>query len=309
MTGQTSSKKGMFAQLQTLMVSRIPVVWILSSEEARAERGIVNLAQNLEFEGHRSLCGIWSLTGGKAQAGGWDEPRGWGAEDENAPPLPEEFRPADDIGSRMAASPNGGLQLAVNWALAHPKRPALLIVRDAHNFMANDFWRRVVKDATLLLRDTFTTIVCVSVSDDIRDDIKRDLAIIRPGLPSLPVLEKNVKETLSSWDLDVDSREVAAALRGLSVQQAQDLVTLDYSDHGAVDPVRLSKLKATELAAVHGVSFAGEAADFGEVGGFGNFKAWMSKRRWGVLAKQRGTLASTSRKAWFSLVFPAVARL
>jgi SpoVK/Ycf46/Vps4 family AAA+-type ATPase len=52
------------------------------------------------------------------------------------------------------------------------------------------------------------------------------------------------------------------------------------SENGSVDTGRLSKMKARELAAVHGVHFKGEAGDFAEVGGFDLFKTWMRKRRW-----------------------------
>lgn len=280
MTGLKSSQRGMFAQLQTFIISRIPVIWLLTSEEQRAERGIASLAANLKFEDRKAVCAIWSLTGGKAQAGGWEEPRGWQSDPNNGPPLQDDFRPEDELGERMAATPNGGLQLALNWALKHPKHPSILIVRDAHNFLGNDYWRRVVKDATVLLRDTLTTLVCVSVSAELPDDLRREVAILKPGLPTLPVLEKHVKSTLQALDIDADSRECAAALRGLSCQQATDLVTLDYTENKGVSPVRLSKLKATELASVHGVHFKGEAADFAEVGGFTYFKSWMRKRRW-----------------------------
>jgi hypothetical protein len=201
----------MVAQLQLLMNSRIPAIWLLTSEEDRAERIISRLAAEFEFKGKWATCGIWSLTGGEAHAGGWDQPKGWSArsfhvlpasvypENFAAPPLPSALTPSgDSIAAKMAATPNGGIQLALDWALENPTQPCVLIIRDAHVFLQNDYWRRVVKDAARLLRDTLTSLVCVGVTDDIPDDLRRDLAILRPGLPSLTALESNLTGTLNS---------------------------------------------------------------------------------------------------------------
>ena len=280
MTGLSNGAVDMFAQLKLYINSRIPVVWLLTGEEYRAERGIANYARTFEWQGTRSLLGIWSLTGGSNQAGGWAEFDGWTSDPFNGSPLPDEFYPQDPVGAKMVATPHGGLLRGINWATEHPTHPCILIVRDAHNFLSNDYWRRVLKDAEVKLRKTLTTIVCVSVSDELPQDLRRHVAYIRPGLPSLDALIAQLSPTIKKLKIKSEPRECAAALRGLTSQQAIDLLTLDYSKHGAVDTSRLSKLKATELASVHGVSFRGNPSDFGVVGGFDVFKQYMSKRRW-----------------------------
>jgi len=298
MTGLPSND--MLAQLQTLISARIPAVWLLTTEEDRAERAIAVLAADFFYKQKYCACGIWSLTGGETHAGGWDEPRGWRGrsfhrgqypEGFEPPRLPAVFSSTEPVKQKMAATPNGGIQLAIDHALENPTTPCLLIVRDAHVFLQNDYWRRVIKDSSRLLRDTLTTVVCLGVTDDIPDDLRRDLAILRPGLPTLGALEAHVRSTLTSLgQTEIDSRECAAALRGLGVQQASDLITVDLSSHGNIDIARLSKSKARELAAVHGVHFAGEGDDFAVVGGFDRLKEWMRKRRWafGQAARDAG---------------------
>lgn len=280
MTGLKNENQDMFAKLQLYINSRIPVVWLLSSEEDRVERGIAKFAKTLEWDGIKSLLGIWSLTGGENQAGGWSEYDGWTGQPYNGSPLPDDFYPRDPVGAKMVSTPHGGLLRGINWATEHPTYPCILIVRDAHNYLQNDYWRRVIKDAESKLRKTLTTIVCVSVSDDLPPDLRRHVAYIRPGLPSFDALTSLLTPSINKLKIKTDPRECAAALRGLTSQQAIDLLTLDFSKHGKVDTSRLSKLKAEELASVHGVSFRGDPTDFGIVGGFDHFKKYMKKRRW-----------------------------
>jgi hypothetical protein len=269
----------MFKQMKLYINSRIPVIWLVTSEEGRAERGIAQYARNLEWQGDSGRLGIWSLTGGVNQGGGWSEFPKWREKPIEGQPLPDEFFLADPIGAKIAATPNGGLLIGLNWAVENPAIPCLLVVRDAHCFLKNDYFRRVLKDAELKLRGTLTTIICISITAEVPHDIKRNLAFIKPGLPTLKALQKLIKPTLKKLKLDISCYDCAAALRGLNSQQANDLIMLDFSKHGEIDITRLSKLKAKELASVHGVSFKGEASDFNNVGGFDQFKNWLKKRR------------------------------
>lgn len=276
----TEKSMDMFEQLKLFIQSRIPVTWLVTSEETRAERGIANYARFLEYKGSKSTLGIWSLTGGKRQAGGWSELPGWQKKPFNGTPLPDEFQPDDPIGDKMAATPHGGLLLAMNWATEHPIEPAILIIRDAHCFLKNDYWRRALKDAESKLRNTLTSIVCISCTDEVPQDIKRNLAFIRPGLPTLKALQRLLKPTIEALKIEnVTCYDCASALRGLTSQQAIDLLTLDYTmNNGNVSVERLSKLKAKELASVHGVSFEGDISKFEGIGGYEKAKDYVQER-------------------------------
>jgi hypothetical protein len=276
-----------------MISARVPVIWFLTSEEQRAEAGIASLAATMEFKEARGLCAIWSLTGGTEIAigsdgkpdpsiprkptnkPGWCEPDGWRAEPFNGAALPDNWAKAE----AMAQSPYGALLQARDWALEHKTQPVTLIVRDAHNFMKIEHWRRAVKDLSKQLRDTLCSLVLLSINEEIHADLRRDVAIVRPGLPSVEVLTSNAKRTLAKLGSKADPRTCAASLKGLGVKQANDLLTLDFVEHhGEVDPERLSRLKAEELASVHGVHFEGESHQLGSVGGLDHYKAWLHKR-------------------------------
>lgn len=265
----------MLSRVQTMISARVPVIWFLTSEEQRAEAGIASLAAGMEFKGNKGLCAIWSLTSGPQSKPGWTTPDGWSGEPYNGAPLPEGWAPSE----AMTQSPYAALLQARDWALEHKTQPLVLIVRDAHNFMKLEHWRRAVKDCAKQLRDTLCSLILLSVSDEIHADLRRDVAIVRPGLPSVEVLTSNAKRTLAKLGSNADPKACATALKGLGVKQANDLITLDFvENHGEVDPERLSKLKASELASVHGVHFEGESHQLGSVGGLDHYKAWLAKR-------------------------------
>lgn len=271
--------KNMLARVQTIISARVPVIWFLTGEEQRAESGLANLAKNMDFKGHKGICAIWSLTSGVDGKPGWTHPDGWLEERVNGKavntPIPDNFAPSQP----MAGSPHGAILQAKKFALENKTQPMILVVRDAHMFMGSDPWRRALKDCARELRNTLTTVVLVSVSDQIKDDLRRHIALVKPGLPSVEVLTSNAKNALAKLGAKgVHPRECALALRGLGVGQATDLIKLDFVEHGSVDPERLSRLKAEELASVHGVSFEGEAHQMGQVGGLDHYKRWLNKR-------------------------------
>jgi SpoVK/Ycf46/Vps4 family AAA+-type ATPase len=262
-------KQHLLSRVQAFVSARVPVIWLVTGEEQRAEGGIASLASNMKFKDNEGLCAIWSTTTGQDNKPGWTTPDGWKGEGV----------PVFGPNPQLAMSPHGALLQARDWAIDHPTQPMVLIVRDAHHFTKKPEWRRTVKDLSRQLRDTLTTLILLSVSDQIDPDIKRDIAIIKPGLPSVEVLTTAAKQALTTLGVkDVHPHDCALALRGLGVREAQDLIKLDYVEHSQVDTERLSKLKAESLASVHGVHFEGEPSELADVGGLDKYKAWLNKR-------------------------------
>ena len=262
---------GMLARVKTMIGARVPVIWLLTTEEQRAESGLASLALSMEFNEKACFFAIWSLTGGKDSKPGWCKADGWTGD-----PIPDDF----SKNAQMEMVPHGALLQARDYAIENKTQPFIMVVRDAHTLMKNDPWRRAVKDLSRQLRDTLATLVLLSVSEEIAPDLKHEVAIVRPGLPSIEVLTKNVRSTLASLGSKAEPRLCAMALRGLGIKQATDLLNLDFVENaGSIDPERLSHLKAEELASVHGVHFEGESHQLGNVGGLAHYKAWLRKRR------------------------------
>ena len=248
----------MFRQLKLYINSRIPVIWLQTSEESRAENGIANYAKTLEWDGEKAIFGIWSLTGGDPQIGGWDEFKGW-----KGPPLPDDFRPTDPIKAKMIATPNGGLLAAINWATENRLTPAILIVRDAHCFLKNDYWRRVIKDAESNLRNTLTTIVCISVLSDVPQDIRRNLAFIKPGLPSLSALIRLISPTAIKLKLDFIFLKKNATekdlleIKGLKEEEQHDVLLQRFAERQNMAKEKAQNAIISELSSKYATALRG----------------------------------------------------
>jgi ATP-dependent 26S proteasome regulatory subunit len=228
-----------------------------------------NLAQNMKYDSTTGQCAIWSITGGEMGSPGWYKPDGW------ATNWPDNFI-AEPM---MAESPHGAIIQAVEYAVNNPTEPWLLIIRDAHTLYESDPWRCAVKDSCKKLRSTYTTLILLTCQSELPDDIKDDLTVISTDLPTVQVLASQSQNTLKQINSKADSQTVAQALKGLGVVQANDAILLDYAEHGTVDPVRLSKIKAQELAKVAGLTFEAESGTLADVGGLDLWKQWLNQRK------------------------------
>ncbi|MFA6432963.1 MAG: AAA family ATPase [Candidatus Paceibacterota bacterium] len=301
----------LFNRIKTLIDARIAAIWLHSHEEIRMESALGRMAHNSSFlqkdapETERLFgnCAIWSLTSGVDGKPGWCQPDGWTSMPDNPPKdyrrgeeIPKDFAP----NPAMAAAPHGALLQAISYAKEHPMSPWILIVRDAHMFLKNDAWRRAIKDASRQLRSTMTTIVMLSVESELPPDLKNDVALVRPGLPTKQALLAQVKSTAKQFEITIDCEACADALRGLGIRQATDIMLLDYKEHnGTIDPIRLSQAKAKELASVDGLTFEGESWSIGSVGGLEEYKVWLKQRKNGFSKKAREFGLPTPRGVLF----------
>lgn len=260
----------MLKRLKNLIGACVSGIVLHTHEEARFERAIADLARNMHHEETSGNCAIWSLTSGGQGAPGWQQPDGWTGSE-----LPTDFIP--DI--MMAEAAHGAILQMVSYAVSHPTEPWIFIIRDAHTLYDKDEWRRAVKDACRQLRQTYTTLVLLSCESELPADIRSDLTVVRPGLPTQQVLARQSAGTLKQLGSNASPQTVANSLKGLGIVQANDAILLDYAEHGSVDPVRLSKIKAEELARVAGLTFESEAGNLSDVGGLSLWKQWLKQRQ------------------------------
>jgi hypothetical protein len=266
----------------------VPVTWLSTHEEARAEAALASVTRSMKIRVLRTVgddgetqerivgadtptpdggtvevrkghCAIWSLTSGERAGPGWEQPQGWPVDR----PLPGDW--ASD--GRLAASPHGALLQAIEWCETHRNTPVVMIVRDAHGFTQSPQWRRAVKDSTRRLRATQARMVLLSYQSELPPDMTQDVPVLLPGLPTREALELQCRDTLAGLDVDAGPEACADALRGLGLREAKDAMLIDYSRNLDVDPKRLADHKTSELAKVGGVAFKGQAEGIDEVGG------------------------------------------
>lgn len=256
----------MLTQWSVYVNAGIPVCWLSTHEEARAEAALAATAQRMPGE---PVCAVWSLTSGQNGTPGWEPPAGWPT------PLPEDWCPD----ARIAASPHAALLHMAAWCEQHEGRSAVCVVRDAHTFCESPPWRRAVKDLTRRLRATQGRLVLLSYRAELPPDMRSDVPLLTPGLPCRASLLRQCRDTLAGLDCEADSDRCADALRGLGLREAKDAMLCDYVEHSSVDSERLSAFKARELSKVAGIKYVGEVESLADVGGLEVLREDLSQYR------------------------------
>lgn len=252
----------------------IPVSWLVTHEEARAESAVAATAHaNPSADGTKGMCVIWSLTSAEHGKPGWQLPAGWKGDD-----IPQGFRPQNPGDE---AKEHRALLHALEWIEDHKGTSICMIYRDAHTHLGSDFFRRAVKDATRRLRGTRGRLVLLSCESQLPADLKADVPIIEPGLPDRELLRRLVGDSFAAIHqangaVKLDDVEACAdALRGLGAREAKDAILIDLarSERSSVSAERLAAHKAKELAKLDGVKFMPKAESMADVGGMDVLRA------------------------------------
>ena len=253
----------MLEQWSVFVNAGIPVTWLCTHEEARAEAALAATAARMQMSRdgvtNQGNLAIWSLTSGEQSQPGWEQAQGWPVDH----PLPTDWSP--DV--RLAASPHGALLQAITWCEEHKGSPMVMIIRDAHTFTKSPQWRRAVKDGTRRLRSTQGRLVLLSHLSEVPVDMRNDVPLLLPGLPSHDALLRQCGDTLVGLDVEANVEACADALRGLGLREAKDAMLVDFVSHDGVDAKRLADFKAQELTKVPGITFRGRVESIDEVGG------------------------------------------
>lgn len=271
--------------------SRIPVVWFVTHEEARAESEITMHATRT-----KGKVWIWSLTSNNGTPG-WEHPRGVATNDR--PPFDED----------ESASPEGAIKAVIDYAHGLEEKVerdeaensrVIAIFRDPHVFLQENMsFVRTLRDACRELKDTEGLIVCVSPVDKLPTDLKTDVAVIHPGLPSKDTIKTAMKAQLEDFDQGLDKLEdLTEACVGLTLNQAADALAKSITQYDGVDINFISGVKTKAISAVPGLTYIGEAPSMDKVGGLQGLKQWLSERKRGFseeaeeegLPKPRGVL-------------------
>ncbi len=264
--------------------SRIPVIWFVTHEEARAEAEITMHAKQSGGD-----AWVWSLTSDNGGPG-WEAPKGV---IRNQPhPFNEE----------LSGSPEGAVKAVIDYAHDLEEKAEadesqnsriVAIIRDPHVFLDDDApFVRMLRDASRELRDTEALIVCLSPVDKLPTDLKTDVAVIRPGLPERETLKKVMEAQLVDYQLEdfEDLDELAGACVGLTVNQAADALAKSITQFAKVDIPFISKIKTEDISSVPGLTYMGEPPSMDNVGGLNGLKQWLEERKEGFSeeAKQEG---------------------
>ena len=242
-------------ELSILIQAQYPLIYLVTSEEERAEKAIASIATHKP----EKRIFVWTLTRGIIEYGEGSPQHG------TIPP-----------------------QQAFEFAIRH-KEPAIFIFKDLHPFLQDGTGRaevvRWIRDAIAAFKGTRKTIILMSPFQQVPIELEKEVAVLDFALPSMAELETVLAQQLTAMSgnhLETDVREklVKAAL-GLTKDEAEKVyrkasVTADRLTGEEVEII-LSEKK--QLIRRNGIlEYIEDDGTLASVGGLEELKHWLTQR-------------------------------
>lgn len=238
-------------QLSILIKAQYPLIYLVTSEEERAEQSIANLAQG---KSPKRLY-VWTVTRGMVEYG---EPR--------------------SVTQHNTLSP----EAAIEWVIRQsPKEGAIFIFKDLHSFYTPTIVRWL-RDAIANFKGTQKTIILMSPVQEIPIELEKEVIVLDFALPDLEDLNQVLSAQLGSNRIKTNVREkLLKAALGLTLDEAEKVyrkaqVTAGRLTESEVEIV-LSEKK--QLIRRNGIlEYIEEDETLDAVGGLEELKAWLKQR-------------------------------
>lgn len=240
-------------ELKVLVQAQYPLIYLVTSEEERAEQTIATIAQ---AKPQRRFF-LWTVTHGIVEYG---QPR--------------------NITQHNTVSP----EAAVEWVIRQ-REPGIFVFKDLHPFIDSPAVTRWLRDAIAGFKGTQKTIILMSPVQNIPIELEKEVAVLDFPLPSMTELNQVLSHQLEQGRptrMTTDTREkLLKAALGLTHDEAEKVyrkaqVTAGRLTESEVDIV-LSEKK--QLIRRNGIlEFIEEDETLEAVGGLEELKHWLHQR-------------------------------
>src|SRR5688572_23556862 len=249
-------------ELETLIRARYPILYIVSSEEMRAQNVIMEVAKRRQkkvFE--------WSFTTGIVPAG-------------------------TSIQSQKSRNASTKDPLAALDQVIEQVEPAIFIFKDFHPFLTRNNFAvvRKLKEIALHLKNSFKTILLVSPVMEIPTELDKEVTVLNYPLPSREDLSELLDRIIADVkqfkqvriDLDDAGRErLLQAALGLTMGEAENVFAkiivkderLTGDDVSEVFSEKQQIIRKSGLLEYYATN-----ESFTNVGGMAVLKEWLDKR-------------------------------
>ncbi len=245
-------------ELSILIQAQYPLIYLLTSEEERAEQAIAEIAQ----EKPQRKVFIWTVTHGIVEFG---HPR--------------------SVNQHNTVSP----EAAVQWVM-HQREPGIYIFKDLHAFIDSAAVTRSLRDAIACFKGTFKTIVLMSpeAAQSIPVELEKEVAVIDYPLPTMGELDEVLSSQLElaqvgrTRRMTTETREkLLKAALGLTVDEAQKVyrkakVTSGRLTEEEVDVILSEKKQLIRRNGILEYIEVDETID--SIGGLQELKHWLQQR-------------------------------
>src|SRR5215469_5894003 len=248
-------------ELETLIRARYPILYIVSSEELRAESVIIEVAKKRQkkvFE--------WSYSTGIVPAG-------------------------TSIQSQKNRSTATKEPLAALDQVIEQVEPALFVFKDLHPFLTKNNFAiiRKLKEIALHLKNSYKTILLVSPVLEIPAELEKEVTVLNYPLPTrddlnalLDKISADVTHLKVKVDLDDEGRErLLQAALGLTLAEAENVFAKIIVKSGRLsgDDIQEVFAEKQQIIRKSGVlEYYAASEDFSSVGGLAVLKEWLNKR-------------------------------
>lgn len=249
-------------ELETLVRARYPILYLVTTEEARALDIILEIGRR-----RRKKVLEWSCTTGLIAAG-------------------------TSIQSQATRNSPTRDPLAALDQVIDAVEPALVVFKDLHPWLsrAHQPVIRRLRDIALQLRNSFKTLLIVAPVLDIPPELEKDISVLNLPLPDRDDLGRLLDRVSSELgaggevpvDLDPDGRErLLQACLGLTLGEAENVLARIVVHDGRlsahdVDQVFAEKQQIIRKSGL--LEYHAAPDSFDQVGGLDVLKQWLVKR-------------------------------
>jgi len=241
-------------ELSVLVQAQYPLIYLVTSEEERAEQTIVTIAQ---AKSKRRVF-VWTMTHGIVEYG---QPR--------------------NQTQHNTVSP----EAAIEWAIRQ-REPAIFVFKDLHPFADSPAVTRWLRDAIASFKGTEKTIILMSPVQQVPIELEKEVAVLDFALPDMSelnqVLSNQLEQLRTNRRMATETREkLLKAALGLTRDEAEKVyrkaqVTAGRLTEAEVDVV-LSEKK--QLIRRNGIlEYIEEDETIDSVGGLEELKHWLKQR-------------------------------
>lgn len=253
-------------ELNILIQAQYPLIYLITSEEERAEEAISNITQIQVDEEQRRVF-VWTVTHGMIENG----------------------YPNRQTVQHNTVSPES----AIEWTLKQ-REPGIYIFKDLHPYLDSPPVTRWLRDAIASFKGTDKIIILMSPFVQIPMELEKDIIVLDFPLPDVTELDQVLSRELKKGHnkrLKADVREkLLRATLGLTKDEAEKVYRKARvkSGHLTEDEVQIVLSEKKQLIRRNGIlDYLEEDETIDAIGGLEELKRWLKQRSDAFTVKAR----------------------
>lgn len=247
-------------EIRILIRARYPILYLVSWEEKRVENILAEIAKS-----RNKGIFSWTITQGVQNL--------------------EVVAAAPKRQQEQTQDPIAALDYIEKYQQA-----AIFILKDFHPFMSDARVVRRLRDLTFALKTSYKSVILLSPTPRIPEELEKDISIIDFPLPMLHDLEKQLDLIIGSVQNNRnvqinlkagDKEKILQAAQGLTLVEAENVFAKAIVAKGRIDPLDIPVILSEKKQIIRKsgiLEYFAPSEQLDDVGGLDHLKSWMRKR-------------------------------